>query len=187
MKMLMAVAVALMLAMPSVGFGGDSYEAAREGNVEAIKEMLKEPGAKVDARDEHGYTLLNYAAMYGNVDVIKVLVEAGADLNAMDKEGWLPLHHAARKGHVEAIKVLLKEGADVNAVDKDGVTPLHHAAGGGHVEAVKVLLKEGANVNAVDRNGWTPLELAKKGRDSKEGFIKPYQEIIRLLREAGAR
>ncbi len=67
MQMLMAVAVALMLAMPSLGFGGDLHEAARKGDVEAMKVLLK-AGADFNDRSERSYTPLHWAAGKGHVE-----------------------------------------------------------------------------------------------------------------------
>ena len=62
-------------------------------------------------------TALHFAAIYGHVDVAKVLIQNGADVNAVDVQKCTALHRGAQKGHVDVAKVLLENGADVNAVD----------------------------------------------------------------------
>ena len=131
---------------------------------------------------------LHDAARAGDVASNQRMLKAGANVNVEDGLGYTALYRAAFKGHVAAIEVLLKAGANVNAkAPKARGTALHVAADKGHVAAVEVLLKAGANVNAKNKGGVTALFLATFRRNSREGSIKSYREIIRLLREAGAR
>lgn len=165
MKMLMAVTVAFMLAMPALGFGEDLdralHEAAENGNVEAINVLL-EAGADVNARNEDGGTPLHSAAARGHAKAVKRLLKEGADVNAKNKSGVTPLHVGARKYPYLAM-VLLEAGADVHAKDEAGGTPLHHAAYFGRVKIARVLLKAGADVHAKDEAGRTALHWAALG------------------------
>ena len=84
-------------------------------------------------------------------------------------------------GHVETVKALLAEGADVNATVErgltKGMTPLMVAAME-NAEIVKILLENGADVNARADGVGTALYFARAGNR---------QEIVRLLKEAGAK
>ena len=47
-------------------------------------------GADVNARDEAGDTPLHYAAYFGELAVIRLLVERGADVSALNSYGRTP-------------------------------------------------------------------------------------------------
>ena len=64
----------------------------------------------VNAVDEHGRSLLFYAARYDQTDSVKQLLEAGCNPNITDNYGKTPLHEAIEKGCLDVAKVLLKEG-----------------------------------------------------------------------------
>ena len=56
-------------------------EAAKNGNVEDVEDIINE-GANIEHFDEIGNTALMYAAIYGHLEVVKLLIIAGADINA---------------------------------------------------------------------------------------------------------
>ena len=66
--------------------------AVREGNGEAVAEMLGE-GTDVDATDAVGTTALMLAAIAGSEGIAKILVDkGGADIDARDRiNGWTAL------------------------------------------------------------------------------------------------
>ena len=125
--------------------------AAYLGDVDAIKILLIEDNAEVNAGDDDEWTALHLAAEKGHVDVAKVLIQNGADVNAVDKDKETALHVAAENEHADVAKVLIQNGADVNAVPKNKWTALHRASRNGHVDVAKVLLQNGADVHAVTK------------------------------------
>jgi len=67
----------------------------------------------VNAKDRDGYTPLSWAAGYGRLDVVKVLIEKGADVNDNGRDGWTPLMSAVKKGHSQVAELLIEKGASV--------------------------------------------------------------------------
>lgn len=61
---------------------------------------------------------LTYAAVLGNVEMMKKLIAAGADVNIEHKKSHMtPLSTACITGHPAAIKYLLSVGADANYIN----------------------------------------------------------------------
>ena len=70
------------------------HKAAREGNIEAVKQHLA-AGADVNAKDEvYGGTPLHWAAGEGQKEVVELLLAKGADVNAKNNDGVTPLDAA---------------------------------------------------------------------------------------------
>ena len=160
------------------------------GHLQTAK-FLYDNGADVDIIGHAEHTLLHAAALYGDFELVQILLECKADVNPRDIEGWSPLHSASRGvGGFPPIdtlslsnvaRLLLEHGADVNARNNEGSTPLHLAAEDGRVEVVPVLLEHGADVGAKDNRGRTALLVTsnKRGNESRD-------EIMKLLSEHGA-
>jgi ankyrin repeat protein len=53
----------------------------------AVKYLVEELGADVNAKDHEGNTALHNAAARGDVEMIKYLVSKGADVTAVNREG----------------------------------------------------------------------------------------------------
>jgi len=135
-------------------------------------------GAKVNVRDEFGWTPLHRTAAHGTTDTIAALIEAGADMEARDRSGWTPLHRTAAHGTADTIAALIEAGADMEARDRSGRTPLHIAAEYGTAETVAALIDAGADPGARDRNGRFPADLAEDNPEVKD------HDIFRVLEEA---
>lgn len=79
--------------------------AAREGDVETVRRLVKERSA-VDTRGVGQMTPLMAAAKNGHGEVVKVLLENGADANLRDWKGKTARAHARDAGHEAVLKVL---------------------------------------------------------------------------------
>ena len=87
------------------------WQAARDGNLEAIKAEL-ESGVDVDAKTEYGATALFFACDRGHEDVVKFLLEQGADPNARDTFYKATPMTWAQSGDQKIVLLLLANGGD---------------------------------------------------------------------------
>lgn len=71
----------------------------------------------VDVKDANGLTALHWAAAYGQVTSVQLLLANGAEVDVTGPEGETPLLMAANGGHHDVVRLLLNEGANVNHID----------------------------------------------------------------------
>jgi uncharacterized protein len=69
------------------GFAGNAHRHAPDSWLPAVKFLVEEMGADVNARDNDGYTALHHAAARGDNDVILYLVSKGADVTVVARSG----------------------------------------------------------------------------------------------------
>ena len=83
------------------------WVAVREGNFEAI--MLQLNDGNINARDEYDLVPLHYAANFGFMKIIELLIGEGADINVPANNGWTPIDWAGPDK--ETVSLLRKHGA----------------------------------------------------------------------------
>ncbi|PSN35213.1 hypothetical protein C0J52_16890 [Blattella germanica] len=106
-------------------------------------------------------TLLNEAARFGQLHIVKYLVRHKADVNAQDS--WCkrtPLVWASEQGEKEVVQFLLSCGADLNIKDKFNSTALQMAAVKGHCDIVTMLAQHSFDATSCDEHGNTVLHFA---------------------------
>ena len=96
----------------------DIYEAARDGDVEALGRELAS-GVSPNALNSVGWTPLHESVYFGDnaearADCVHMLLKAGAEINAPTRYQRTPLHEAAGCCHANVVAALIKAGADVN-------------------------------------------------------------------------
>jgi ankyrin repeat protein len=69
------------------GFAANSHRFAPGGMLAAVKYLVDDLGADVNAYDHEGNTALHHAAARGDVEMIQYLVSKGADVKAVTREG----------------------------------------------------------------------------------------------------
>lgn len=108
------------------------HDAAGYGN-DKVVELLIERGAKVDAKDKRGTTVLYCAASAtkDSKEVVELLLAAGADINVKSteepEEGFGLLHAAIKNSNPRVVELLIAKGLDINAETAHGRTPLELA------------------------------------------------------------
>ena len=129
------VALAEPLSLHAVVAKGD-FENARK---------LVEQGADVEAKDPGtGASVLHYAVMRGNPEILQFLLGRGVDVNSRTRNGTTPLHTAVLYNRYEVAEMLLNKGADVGAKSTSGATPLAIATAAKNRTIAELLRKRGA-------------------------------------------
>ena len=165
-------------------------QAAKAGDLDALRRMLKAHPGLVVQRMPSGESPLMAALYRGNHEIVEALVNAGAEvdvfaaaatgrLEALQKaltlpgtaaaysyDGWTSLHLASFFGQLAAARVLLAAGADVRARSRNSLenTPLHAATAGKHASLALLLLDYGADPEALDAGGSTATRIAAENR-----------------------
>lgn len=111
-------------AASGVGYGenyseGNVHRHAPDGWVPAVKYLVDELGADINARDENGYGALHHAAARGDIDLILYLVSKGADVTVLSRKGQTTADMANSPGQrlprfPEAIALLESLGSKNN-------------------------------------------------------------------------
>ena len=83
------------------------HKAAGEGNIEVVKQHLA-AGTDVNAKNDGGYTPLDYAAFNGHKEIVELLIAKGADVNAKNVDGETPLDWAISGKQTELADLLRK-------------------------------------------------------------------------------
>ena len=146
--------------------------AARGGNVEAVKKLVKQ-GVKYN--DE---TLI-FAAQgtrrgANTIEIYKYLVdELKIKPTVTTKEGETVLQIITKKqNQAEVAQYFIAKGLDVNKTDKEGNNSFMNAASGKDIPLINVLLPKVKNINAINNKGKSALTMAVE---------KSSAEVIALL------
>ncbi len=116
--------------------------AARQKSFSALGALLENPATDVNVLNRGGESALMYAALFGELDIVKRLVARGAEVNKTD---WTPLHYAASTGRLSVVEYLLSQNAYIDAASENGTTPLMMAARENQTAVARLLVNEGAD------------------------------------------
>jgi ankyrin repeat protein len=120
---------------------------------DGVTPVLRAHGADLGAVDGNGVTLLQEAARFDDLALVKELLERGHPQDP-DHYGYTPLHSAAAYGNVAVARVLLAAGAAPDARAKSGESPLYQAVSQeSPAELVALLLDAGADLSVTTDRG----------------------------------
>ena len=140
-----------------------------------LYKQLKDMNGKV-----YNDNVLNFAAVKGDTEAVKILLAAGADASQQDRNDDTVLHHLARckrtlsKGTMhECAKLLLDSGSSPLRKNSDGQTAVYVAAENGMFEIIQVLAENKKKMDIGNNNGDTPLFAAcNRACSTAESFFK---------------
>jgi ankyrin repeat protein len=174
------------------------------GDVEAVRELVREDPGLASATDANGLPVILLALFHQQRAAAEALLEAGPELGILEAaaagradrvrellaadpgsirertpEGFTTLGLAAFLGGPDVVKVLLEHGADPDddADNPFGVRPVHAAGAAHDHETMRLLLEAGADPNQRQQGGFVPLHEAAHSDDV---------EMARLLLAHGA-
>ncbi|XP_017095711.2 DNA-binding protein RFXANK [Drosophila bipectinata] len=156
------------------------HERAGQGEI-TDEQVTAERGrlADIDFKDGHGFTALHWAASYGQLVSVQLLVAAGANVNFMAPDLVSPLLLAAAGGHNEIVRFLLDHGAESTHMDIMGNTALMYAAAGNHPHTCNELLARDLDLSASNENGDTAYSLAvQNGAHLAQALLEQYMTGI---------
>lgn len=178
-------------------------EVAANQNVDMAALLIKN-GADVHLVDSFGDPAINWAAYYGHVPLVDLLVENGASWDVqsdhgsaievamkqwndellsyfIDKGAGNPLEGknkelavAIRQGDVDAAKQLLAGGVSVDLKDELSTPILIIAASAGNVALVDLLRGNGVSIDAMNRVGQTAV-----GRAAFFGHVEVVESLLK--------
>ena len=173
--------------------------AAREGDLDRLRELLEQDRSLIQYRNELGQSAVLLAKYHRQLAAVEFLLQRGAELTVYEAaavgglqrvrelvdedssllheyspDGFTPLALASFFGNVAVVEYLIDRGSDTNLASRNpmGVYPLHAAAAGRHIDIVRRLVKAGADVNARQQQGFTALHSAANNGD---------EEMVRFL------
>jgi ankyrin repeat protein len=142
--------------------------AAHDQSWRVLQALIDMRSVRLDATNAKGTNALMYAALHGELSIVRRLIERDAQVN---KTGWTPLHFAASNGHNEVVSYLLEHHAYIDAESPNLSTPLMMAARMRHDSTARLLLQEGADPTPVNQSGMSAADYARKAGDPALGAL----------------
>lgn len=101
------------------------HHAIANDEKEKIQLLLERTPFELPQKTRDGYTLLHFAALVGNIEVVRVLIPR-VGLNQRDHEGKTALHLTLQftEKKMEMVKCLIEEGIDLSLKSHAGETAL---------------------------------------------------------------
>ncbi|MGP8200312.1 MAG: ankyrin repeat domain-containing protein [Limisphaerales bacterium] len=98
------------------------HDAAKNGDLEKVKGLLKANPDLVSSKDDDGMTALHLAAMKGHKDVVELLLTNKADVNAKNNYGATPLKLVELSGRDDVEKLLHEHAVPTKSTTVDLLT-----------------------------------------------------------------
>lgn len=160
----------------------DIYSACRDGDEYFAKEWAMNPEHDINQTDQHGFTPLHYASMYGHGNIVELFLVRTARTDLVNMGGDTLLHLAASYGKYDIVMKLLRSHTNVDHANEHGNTPLHYASFWNHIGICEVLVKHGATIAIANKFGDTPLTKARpKLRKKLEGLAAEHGQKLVIV------
>ena len=154
-------------------------------NNQAFMKKLKGMGADFGIVDEHGYSLLNFAAVTGQTDAVlyDLIINEGAkpdqEVN-YDGANALLLVSSHLKD-MALVEYFGQFGLEMNDTDSDGSNGFLYACKGGNIEFLNLLIEQGMSSQFQNSKGQNAAHFAAMGTRGNN----PKIEVFEFLKEQG--
>ena len=148
------------------------FWAAYKNNLE-LMEYLVSKDAKTNIIDDHGYTILNFAASTGqtNTKIYDYLIKMAANIKTdKNRKGAnVLLLVAPYLENYSLVSYLLSQGASIKDKDNNGNGIFEYAAKGGNISLLKTLIDKGV------QKGENTMIFASQGLRRKKNTLQTYK------------
>ena len=132
---------------------------------EIISILKKYKNIDLNMRDNSSYYLINYAIMYNNYDLVKLLIEKNCKLDIIDRDQRNILYLPIKFNYLNILELILSKSKNIGISlhemsDSEGLYPIHHAVTFKNLNAIKLLNKYTENINFENKNGDLPIHIA---------------------------
>lgn len=160
------------------------FWAANKSNV-PLMEYLLSKGAKTDIVDNHGLSLLNFAAATGQTDtkVYDLCLANGANLKTdLDHHGANALLLVSQRAKdFETINYFVSKGLDLNSKDAEGNGIFNYMAKYGNTDMLNQLIEKGVDYKNLNNEGGNAMIFASMGgRGTSNGI-----DVFKFLESKG--
>jgi len=182
-KMLLIALMVSLLTGCNVSNDEVLFEAIRSKNVKSVQDILAKGNIILDPPQQPNQVNkpLAYAAAYGNLDIVKLILERGADINGQVAYGDVPLIKAAEHGNKDIIEYLLAQGADVNRPNAFGISPFIGFCAAENMELVQLALKYGGKINESYTQHTEPNQGKKNYTALQAAVAYGKTDVVKLL------
>ncbi|CAO3640766.1 unnamed protein product [Cunninghamella blakesleeana] len=127
--------------------------------IECLFNTLSPTVDQINLTDNHGDTLVHFAARSHSLPLLKTLYKYHANMEAINEHGRRPIHEAI--DNLECVAYLLEIcNVDCNALKRGDWTPVMIAAYKGNLPVVQCLVNNKACLYLSSKDGKTPLHMA---------------------------
>ena len=148
------------------------FWAAYKNNLELMKYLVSKD-AKTNIVDDHGYTILNFAASTGqtNTKMYDYLIKMAANIKTdKNRKGAnVLLLVAPYLENYSLVSYLLSQGASIKDKDNNGNGIFEYAAKGGNISLLKTLIDKGV------KKGENTMIFASQGLRRKKNTLQTYK------------
>ncbi len=126
----------------------DAITGAHEADFVSLMTAALAEGAKIDAVDHAGNSVIEVAIQRNSLRILQALLARGAPLPVVPPSGVDLVMQAAAKGNADIVSLLIDEASMLaDATDESGCSALHYAVLSQSVPTVAALLQRGADCN----------------------------------------
>jgi ankyrin repeat protein len=152
--------------------------AIQEKSMKTVDYLINAKSIDLNQTNVTNETPLMFAALYGMLPEVKVLVNQKEV--PVNRSGWTPLHYACTNGHLDIALFLLDKGAAADAPSPNGTTPIMMAIRAGNIQLVKLLLDRGVDIRIRNQQGFSAIDVAElfNQEEIQKGLRARWQKLF---------